>query len=132
MKKTILLIEDDTTLQELLSQLLSRKGYSVIGCRDGIRACEYVAKFEPDMIVSDLNLPGYSGLEITRIVRANSAFSHIPVLLMSAHPGRTPGIDATKAGADGYIAKPFNINELSDKISDIFSRNAFQPDLAAS
>ena len=115
MQKTILLIEDDEILQELLTQLLSRNGYTVIGCRDGLKAIEYVVRFEPDLILSDLTLPGYNGLEITRLVRADPMRAKTPVLLMSAH-SEDKKISASKAGADGYISKPFNIPDLKQKI----------------
>ncbi len=119
MNKTILLIEDDKILQELLTQLLSRQGYTVIGCRDGAMAVEYVVRFGPDLILSDLTLPGFNGLEITRMVRSDPVTAKIPVLIMSAHAAADYKKNATDAGANDYIAKPFNVNDLKKKIAEI-------------
>jgi CheY-like chemotaxis protein len=87
-KKRILVVEDEETLLELESILLTSKGYNVEVAKDGKSALELVANMKPDLVLLDIMIPEIDGFEVCRQIKANKATRHIPVIMLSAKKGK--------------------------------------------
>ncbi|MEP6774019.1 MAG: response regulator [Chloroflexota bacterium] len=112
----ILVIDDDEAILDALDAVLQDEGYQTdVSTKDG-EYVDYVLQRElPDLIILDILLSGHDGRDICKKIKNDERTSHIPIILMSAH---IRGEDAAhQAGADAFLAKPFDINELLDKIA---------------
>lgn len=115
----ILVIEDDENINRLLCNIISKSGYTPKPAYSGTEALIYLENHEWDMILLDLMLPGLSGEEVLRKIRGES---NIPVIIISAKLETQTKIDALRAGADDYITKPFDIEEVSARIDSCLRR----------
>jgi len=109
--KKILIIEDDELMLKILKFILNKEGYQLSVIKDGLSAVEQIHSINPDMVITDLLLPYKSGLEVIRFVKEN--FEKIPIIVLSALGEEEHSVsEVFKLGADDFIAKPFNPNEL--------------------
>ena len=115
----ILLVDDEPLITDSLTYSLRREGFEVKAVGDGAAALQEVDKFEPDLIVLDIMLPGMSGLEVCRRVRATST---IPVIMLTARGEEIDRVLGLEVGADDYLAKPFSFRELLARIRSILRR----------
>jgi two-component system response regulator VicR len=117
----ILIAEDDVLMVKILEFILQKEGYQVTSCKDGLSAIEKIPVMIPDLIITDIVLPFRSGLEIIRYSKEN--FENIPVIVVSSL-GEEEGtvLEAFKLGADDFVPKPFNPNELLLRIRRFFSK----------
>lgn len=113
----VLVVEDDDALREFLRIALSEE-FEVVDAESGEVAMELVRRSMPDVIVLDVMLPGASGLDIVRRVRADPALAHIPVLVMTAFSEIEPA-EAEAAGASDFLAKPFDVGELIAAVKEL-------------
>ena len=113
MKETVLLIEDDKTIQKLLNISLKTKGYNVVGVETGMDGLSAFMTEKPNIILLDLGLPDIEGIEVLRDIRRQS---DIPVIIISARDQEKEKILALDAGADDYVVKPFGPGELMARI----------------
>ncbi len=119
MKRTVLVVEDDDSLQDVLSYNLNRKGYRVLQAMDGDAALEMAREEKPDLIVLDVMLPGLDGLEVCRIVRREMA---TPILILTARDQELDKVGGLELGADDYMTKPFSIRELLARVGALIRR----------
>ncbi len=105
----VLVVEDDDALRRALVLNLGARGYAVTEAATGTRAITAFADQRPDAVVLDLGLPDLSGLDVIRAVRE---FATTPILVLSARTGSTDKVQALDLGADDYVTKPFNMDEL--------------------
>ena len=108
-KTRVLVVEDDPDIRRALTLNLSARGYEVVTAADGGEALNHAAGSTPDVIVLDLGLPDLDGMDIIRAVRA---YSRTPIVVLSGRTSSGDKVDALEAGADDYVTKPFNVNEL--------------------
>ncbi len=110
----VLIVDDESSLREFLSILLERDGYIVRAAPSGERALDVFDGFAPDLVISDLNMPGIDGIELLRQVKSRSAKAgrDVPFILITAFGTVANAIAATREGAFDYVAKPFNNDEL--------------------
>lgn len=116
----ILVVEDERNLNELIVKKLKLEHYSVDACYDGKDAEDYLAFAEYDAVVLDIMLPGQSGLELLRRLRAKNDLT--PVLLLTARDSIEDRVQGLNAGADDYLVKPFAFDELSARIRVMLRR----------
>jgi len=120
----VLVVEDDTFMQAILKEYLSRS-YDVAICENGLDALSFIQNGNiPELIISDLNTPGLSGLELIRQLKAGSLFSTIPVMVLSGEENSEMRISCLDAGAEDYMIKPFNPRELDSRLKVILRRTA--------
>jgi two-component system KDP operon response regulator KdpE len=105
----VLVVEDERALLRALAMNLTARGYEVIEAATGTRALAAAAVDEPDVILLDLGLPDLSGLDVIRGVRK---YASVPIVVLSARTGSSDKVAALDLGADDYVTKPFNIEEL--------------------
>jgi len=114
-KKIILVVEDNDEFRRFLAEQLSSQ-FNVLQASDGVEGEETVQKNIPDIIISDLMMPRMTGVELCSRLKNDIRFSHIPVILLTAKLSDEAKIESYKAGADSYIAKPFNFEVLQTRI----------------
>ncbi len=120
-KKKILVVEDEETLLELESILLTVKGYEVEGVMDGQAALEAVAVMKPDLVLLDIMLPKIDGFEVCRRVKANEGTQHIPVIMLTGKKDKEAFAMGEEAGADWFLTKPFKSAMLIESINRFLS-----------
>jgi signal transduction histidine kinase/CheY-like chemotaxis protein/AraC-like DNA-binding protein len=114
----ILLIEDDVDILDFNTKLLEQRNYRVLKARDGKEALDLIEKTLPDLIISDIMMPGMDGLTFLKAVKNNSTTDHIPVIVLSAKSAAGSRLEALKEGAQGYLSKPFLPDELITLVSN--------------
>lgn len=119
MSRTILLVDDETAILELLQFHTEREGFRVLTARDGEQALAIVRDRRPDLIVLDSMLPGLSGLDVLREVRRAS---DIPILMLTAKKEEIDRVLGLELGADDYVTKPFSVRELIARIKGLLRR----------
>lgn len=117
---TILVVDDERPVRELLVALFEDGGHRALAARDGRQALEMVAAERPDAIVSDVMMPLMDGAELCRRVKADAATRATPFVLMSAIEPRR----AAMAGADAFLAKPFELTELEQLLDRLLTGRA--------
>jgi two-component system response regulator TctD len=116
----LLLIEDNPTMQTTLRRAFERRGMQVVGCDDGVRALDRWQASQPDVVLLDLSLPGMDGLEV--LARARSAGLATPVMILTARGTVGDRILGLNTGADDYLAKPFDLDELEARVRALVRR----------
>lgn len=118
----LLLVEDDPMIGEVLLQVLRGQHYAVDWVRDGVMANEALKSEHYDLVLLDLGLPKRDGLEVLRLLRANRCA--VPVLVATARDGVAQRIAGLDAGADDYVLKPYDIDELLARLRALLRRSA--------
>ena len=117
----LLVIEDDMTLRETLVANLSEAGFAVEQAADGTEGLYFAQEYPIDLAIIDLGLPGMSGLEIIRQVRAEG--KTYPILILTARDRWEDKVDGLSAGADDYVVKPFHFEEVSARVNALLRRS---------
>ncbi|MFQ3661034.1 MAG: response regulator transcription factor [Chloroflexaceae bacterium] len=118
-QRTILVVDDDDGLRELIRINLEHEGYAVIQAANGVECVQSVREQRPDMVILDVMMPEMDGLEACVKVRE---FSQVPILMLTAKTQSEDVITGLDRGADDYLAKPFNMEELSARIRALLRR----------
>ncbi len=121
MAHTILVVDDDEQVLDLLQVYLLKEGYRVLGARDGNDALELFKREHPDLVVLDIMMPGLDGFEVCQRIRKNS---RVPVIMLTAKDEDVDKILGLEMGADDYVTKPFNPRELLARIKAVLRRAA--------
>jgi DNA-binding response OmpR family regulator len=125
---TVVVVDDERPLADLVARYLTREGYRVEVAYDGPAGLELIARLDPDVIVLDLMLPGIDGLEVARRVRATS---DAYLVMLTARSDEVDRIVGLRVGADDYVTKPFSVAELVARIQAMLRRprrGAVEPD----
>jgi CheY-like chemotaxis protein len=117
----ILLVEDNEMNRDMLSRRLQRKGYSVVTAEDGEKGLLLARSEMPDLILMDISLPVMCGWEVTRLLKADEATRHIPIIALTAHAWITDREKAIEAGCDEYDTKPVEFGRLSEKMESLLT-----------
>src|SRR5947209_4704488 len=115
----ILLVDDEQSIQTLLSYPLRKEGYEVVQAADGQQALDRFAEEPFDLVVLDLMLPGLDGLEVCRRLRSRSS---VPIIMLTARSEEIDKVLGLELGADDYITKPFSLREFSSRIKATLRR----------
>lgn len=113
---TILVIEDNEMNLDMLSRRLSKRGHTVLIATDGAQGVDMTHQNKPDLILMDMSLPVMDGWQATRIIKADSAIKHIPIIALTAHAIAGDREKCLAAGCDEYETKPIKFPELLAKI----------------
>ena len=119
----ILIVDDFSTMRRIIKNLLRDLGYNNTSeADDGQTALPMLNKGGFDFLVTDWNMPGMTGIELLRAVRADASLASLPVLMVTAEAKREQIVEAAESGVNGYIIKPFTAATLKEKIDKIFER----------
>jgi putative two-component system response regulator len=126
---SVLVVEDAAANLELLVHLLKTQGYTVRSAINGEEALESIERYPPDLILLDVQLPGVDGFEVCRRVKQNPATRLIPVVLVTALQAREDRIEGIDAGADDFLSKPFDPQELNARIRSLLRLKRYTDEL---
>jgi putative two-component system response regulator len=115
----ILIVDDDPQATTVLSMLLLRRGYQVISENDSASAVKVAIEAQPDLIILDLMMPDPDGFKVCRMLRADARFIFTPILIITALDDTDSRIVAYGAGADDYLMKPYEVEELAATIRNL-------------
>ncbi len=121
--KTILAVDDEVHILELLSYNLERDGYHVLKAETGEDALETLEKEKIDIVLLDWMLPGIDGIEVLRRIRANKALRTLPVIFLTAKGDEISKVVGLEVGSDDYLVKPFGVHELLARIKAVLRRS---------
>ena len=122
MKARILVVDDDAALSEMIGIILASEDFEPVYCYDGSSAREVFRASDPDLILLDVMMPGLSGLDVLRQIRATERLSSVKVLLLTARARDTDVDDGYSTGADEYVTKPFSPRELLHRVNSLLGR----------
>jgi two-component system phosphate regulon response regulator PhoB len=125
-KKTILAIDDEKDLIELVRYNLEKEGFQVSGARDGESGLAQAIQEMPDVVLVDLMLPGIDGLEVCRRLKSNTRTAAIPLIMLTAKSSESDRVVGLELGADDYVVKPFSPRELVARIRALLRRTNVQ------
>jgi two-component system alkaline phosphatase synthesis response regulator PhoP len=121
MAEKILIVEDDRHIVALVRYILEREGYQVQIARDGVEGLEIAREYRPDLVVLDLNMPRMDGVEMCRRLKSEQ---DPLVIFLTVHTERTAVARGYRAGADDYMVKPFELEDLLTHIKALFAKRA--------
>lgn len=121
-KETVLVVEDEKNIAELVKYNLEQEGFRVLSAANGSTGLEQARKEKPSLIILDLMLPGIDGIEICKILKQNYKTSHIPIIMLTAKSQESDKIVGLELGADDYVTKPFSPRELVARAKAILRR----------
>src|SRR3989442_3792095 len=129
MTARILIVDDQRSNVEMIAGVLKARGYAVYTALDGQQALEQVREIHPDLVVSDILMPGMDGYDLCRRLRAAPETALLPVILVTSLDGQSERIKGIEAGADDFLAKPVNWEELFAKVRSLLRVKALQDEL---
>jgi two-component system alkaline phosphatase synthesis response regulator PhoP len=121
-KATILVVDDEADIQELVRLNLAREGYDVLTCGTGEKALEIAGHKQPALVILDLMLPGIDGLEVCKRLKSDSKTKSIPVVMLTAKGEEVDIVTGLELGADDYMTKPFSGKVLTARVRRILRR----------
>ena len=122
----LLVVDDDRPLRDVLRRALGLAGYEVLLAEGGAEALTQISTGAPDAVVLDVGLPDIDGLDVCRLLRREG--NRLPILMLTARDAITDRIDGLDAGADDYLVKPFDVDELKARLRALLRRAAPDPD----
>ena len=124
-KLCILFVEDDEGVRQLLLDFFMGD-FTVIGAENGLQALKKLGRNTVDLIVSDIAMPGLNGFGLLKAVADSAKYKHIPFIVISAHDEQEPCMEALRLGANDYITKPFNLEQVSLKVRNLLERSTIE------
>ncbi len=121
--KTILAVDDEENILELIRYNLEFNGYKVISANSGEKALELLEQNTVDLCLLDLMLPGIDGMEVLRNIRSNNTYKKLPVIILTAKSDEISKVVGLEVGADDYLSKPFGVHELLARIKAVLRRS---------
>lgn len=123
MERTILVIEDEQNINDILTFSLSKEGYKTLSALDGVKGLEMALSEHPDLILLDVMLPGLDGFEVCKKIRENS---QVPIIMLTAREDEVDKVLGLELGADDYMTKPYSVRELTARVKANLRRSAVQ------
>jgi DNA-binding response OmpR family regulator len=123
----ILVVDDDRDVAQSIELSLRRRGFRVTLAHSGVEALKTLRRYRPDLVILDILMPGMSGLEVCRHLRADPNTVELPVIFLTARGQEQDRIDGLRAGADDYLSKPFNLEELLLRVKAVLRRAQQDP-----
>ena len=119
----VMIVADFSTMRRIIKNLLSDLGFNnTVEAEDGHSALAVLRQDAVELVITDWNMPGMSGIELLRAIRADAKFRALPVLMVTAEAKSEQIIEAAQAGVNGYIIKPFTAQTLEEKLGKVFER----------
>lgn len=128
--KKILVVDDEPEILMALEKRLSHAGYQVFSVSDGINVLAKVKEIRPDIIILDIMIPGFDGIEIKRKLNADMSTAGIPVIFLTARDRTLDKVEGLQMGVDDYITKPFDSKELLARINSVLNRRQFYENIS--
>jgi CheY-like chemotaxis protein len=127
MKLIVLAIDDNPVNLKLVAELLRQAGHVVLCAEDACAALQLLETHLPDVVLTDISMPGMDGLQLTQHLKADARLRHLPVIALTASAMKGDEARILKAGCDGYISKPFDTRLFPAQVEDVVARAATVP-----
>ncbi|MBK7897142.1 MAG: response regulator [Candidatus Promineifilaceae bacterium] len=124
MKNSILLVDDEPNLRELLRHMLEIGGYEVVEAEDGLDALDRLAERTPDLMILDVMMPYLDGVSLCKQLRASAEFASLPIVMLSGKTQYRAVQEGLAAGANRYLCKPITVDELIQTVREVLSAPA--------
>ena len=121
-EKQIIIVDDEEAIRELVADVLEKENFKVIKCADTDDGYKEILKIKPDLIILDVKMPQIGGIELCRLVRANTETKNIPVIMLTVEATEVDKVIGLEVGADDYITKPFSNKEFVARIKALLRR----------
>ena len=121
MSKTILAVDDSASMRQMIAVTLRTAGYDVVEAEDGDEALEYARKYCVDLVLADVNMPGIDGITLVAQLRTLPAYHLTPLLLLTTESSQERKLQGKRAGATGWMVKPFNPAQLLATLERVLS-----------
>jgi len=118
--KNILIVDDEKMIRDLLGATLEREGFNTVTAESGVVALKVLDSRHIDAVISDIQMEGMSGLKLLETIK--SKYNNLPVMMITGHDSKYPEEEINKAGADGYIAKPFKNLEIIEAVQNVLKK----------
>ncbi|HBP24739.1 MAG TPA: DNA-binding response regulator [Oribacterium sp.] len=118
----IAVVEDDESIQKLITYALTANGYEAQGFGDGQSFLNQIEDFQPELVLLDVMMPGIDGIEVLRCLRRSTKFRDLPVMMLTAKSAETDKVSALDLGADDYMTKPFGVMEMLSRVKALLRR----------
>jgi len=125
---TVLVIEDEPDIRELIEFNLKKYDYNVLLANNGEKGLKDVRSYEPDLILLDLMLPGIQGIDVCRVIKSDENIKNTPIIILSALGQEEDIVSGLEAGADDYVSKPFSLDVLNARIKTVLRRYSNKDD----
>jgi len=122
LKKRILVIDDDSSILKLVTDLLTEEGFGVIAASCGEEGIKKVHQSKPNLVILDLRLPDMDGFQICQTLKKDKSVSNIPIIMLTVKSAKSSTVAGLEMGADDYIVKPFNQEELIARVKTVLRR----------
>ncbi len=119
MDNTILIIEDETNINDILSYTFTQQGYKTLSAYDGVTGLNMCLEKKPDLVLLDINLPGMDGMDVCKEIRKTST---VPIIMLTAREDEVDKVLGLEFGADDYITKPYSARELAARVKALLRR----------
>lgn len=126
MSAKILIVDDDVQSLKLIGLMLQRRGYTIVAARDGTQGLAKAESESPDLVILDVMMPDYSGLEVCRRLRSQPQTSHLPIIMFTAKIAVSDKVDGFQSGADDYLTKPIHPDDLAARVEAALLRKRQQ------
>ncbi len=123
-RNTILVVDDQTNVRNILEFNLKRRGFDILAAQDGLAAITFALNNQPDLILLDIMMPGIDGFQVMEKLKGDERTANIPILIVSAKGTEEDILRAMKLGAKDYIVKPFNLDQLMQKTFKLLKDSA--------
>ena len=120
MDATILIVEDEKNINDVLVFTFEKEGYSTVSAYDGLSAVSLCTEKKPDVVLLDVNLPGMNGMDVCKEIRKTS---NVPIIMLTAREDEVDKVLGLELGADDYITKPYSVRELTARVRAILRRS---------
>ena len=121
MRTSVLIVDDETFIRQILARIVSREGYEVRQASDGQDALDRLSEVSYDIVISDIKMPNMDGIELLGEIK--TIHPDVGVILITAYAGEYSAEEALKAGADAFIAKPFKNTEIAETLRKVLQKN---------
>ena len=122
-RQKILIVDDELDALTALKIALEAENYNVVEAADGLSAIEKVKSEKPDIVLLDLMMPEIDGIEVCKRLKSDPQHKHVPIIMLTAKGEINDKIEGIEIGADDYVTKPFNLNELKARIKMVLRRS---------
>ena len=122
--RKVMVVDDSSLMRQIIKNNLKQLGFensNLLDAEDGEEALKKIGEGEVDLVISDWNMPRMTGVDFLRAVRSDDALKELPFLMVTSEADKEKTMEAVQAGVNQYIVKPFNANQLAEKIREIFS-----------
>ncbi|MBI4977701.1 MAG: response regulator [Spirochaetes bacterium] len=115
----VLIVDDSASMRQMVNFTLADYGYDVVEADSGVSALKYISGRAPNLVITDINMPEMSGIELIKNIRQNARSKFLPIIVLSTEAEKGMGVEGTSAGATAWLVKPFTPDKLKETVKKV-------------